>query len=97
MAWAGETDPTGISVSTDGGQSWADAAFLDPARRYAWRRWTFDWFTPRKPGKYTLLSRATAADGSVQPEKHDPNYGSYVINHLLPIDVFVEGSDGAAG
>jgi len=26
----------------------------------------------------------------VQPDKHDQNYGSYVINHPLPIEVFVE-------
>jgi DMSO/TMAO reductase YedYZ molybdopterin-dependent catalytic subunit len=96
VAWAGETDATGISVSTDGGQTWSDAKFLDAPRRYAWRRWTFGWLTPQKPGRCTLLSRATGADGSVQPEKHDPNYGTYVINYTLPIDVFVEGAVGAS-
>src|SRR5437870_6366410 len=45
-AWAGETEVTGIAVSTDGGQTWAEAEFLDPARRQAWRRWKFDWLTP---------------------------------------------------
>lgn len=39
MAWAGETEPTEISVSSDGGQTWAKAEFLDPVQRYAWRRW----------------------------------------------------------
>jgi hypothetical protein len=29
------------------------------------------------------------ASGNVQPVHHDENYGSYVINHLLPIEVFV--------
>ncbi len=38
-AWAGETDVTEIAVSTDGGQTWANAEFLDPVRRHAWRRW----------------------------------------------------------
>jgi DMSO/TMAO reductase YedYZ molybdopterin-dependent catalytic subunit len=89
LAWAGATEVTRIQVSTDGGHTWSDAAFLDPARRYAWRRWTFDWVTPREPGRHMLLSRATGADGSVQPDKHDPNYGTYVINHALPIEVFV--------
>src|SRR5438552_4052907 len=64
-AWAGETEVTGISVSTDGGQTWAEAEFLDPVQRYAWRRWKFDWLTPRKPGRYTLLARAKGANGSV--------------------------------
>jgi hypothetical protein len=36
-----------------------------------------------------LLSRAKDADGEVQPDKHDENYATYVINHLLPIEVIV--------
>jgi DMSO/TMAO reductase YedYZ molybdopterin-dependent catalytic subunit len=93
-AWAGETEVTEIAVSTDGGQTWAEAQFLDPIQRHAWRRWKFDWLTPKKPGRYTLIARAKGADGSVQPDKHDPNYGSYVINHPLPIEVFVDGPRG---
>jgi DMSO/TMAO reductase YedYZ molybdopterin-dependent catalytic subunit len=89
-AWAGETEVTEIAVSTDGGQTWAEGHFLDPARRHAWRRWEFDWLTPRNPGQYTLLARAKDANGAVQPDEHDWNYGSYVISHLLPIEVLVE-------
>jgi DMSO/TMAO reductase YedYZ molybdopterin-dependent catalytic subunit len=89
-AWAGETDVTEIAVSTDGGQTWAEAEFIDPVRRHAWRRWRFDWLTPKKPGQYTLLARAKDARGVLQPDEHDQNYGSYVINHSLPIDVFVD-------
>ena len=89
-AWAGETAVTGIAVSTDGGQTWAEAEFLDPVQRYAWRRWKFDWLTPKEPGRYTLLARAKGADGSVQPDQHDQNYGSYVIHYPLPIEVFVD-------
>jgi Mo-co oxidoreductase dimerisation domain len=72
-AWAGETDVTETAVSTDGGQSWAEAEFLDPIRRHAWRRWKFDWLTPKQPGQYTLLARAKDAKGGVQPDKHDQN------------------------
>jgi DMSO/TMAO reductase YedYZ molybdopterin-dependent catalytic subunit len=93
-AWAGETEVTEIAVSTDGGQTWAKAEFLDPAQRHAWRRWKFDWLTPKKLGQYTLLARAKGADGSVQPDNHDQNYGSYVINHPLPIEVFVHDPSG---
>ncbi len=89
-AWAGETEVTEIAVSTDGGQLWTTAHFLDPVRRHAWRRWKFDWWTPNRPGKYTLLARAKDAHGNVQPTQHDWNYGSYVINHPLPIEVFVD-------
>jgi DMSO/TMAO reductase YedYZ molybdopterin-dependent catalytic subunit len=93
-AWTGETDVTEIAVSTDGGRTWAQAEFLDPVRRHAWRRWKFDWLTPKEPGQYTLLARAKDADGLIQPDKHDQNYGTYVINHPLPIEVFVDGSGG---
>src|SRR6266446_4217756 len=93
-AWAGETEVTAIAVSTDGGQTWAEAEFLDPVQRYAWRRWKLDWLTPKKPGRYTLLARAKDANGSVQPDTHDPSYGTYVINHPLPIEVFVDEPAG---
>jgi DMSO/TMAO reductase YedYZ molybdopterin-dependent catalytic subunit len=88
-AWAGETEVIGISVSTDGGQTWGEAEFIDPINRYAWRRWKFHWITPNKPGRCTLLSRAKAANGEVQPERHDENYGGYVLNHMLPIEVTI--------
>jgi DMSO/TMAO reductase YedYZ molybdopterin-dependent catalytic subunit len=88
-AWAGETEVAEIAVSTDGGQTWAEAEFLDSVQRHTWRRWKFNWVTPEKAGQYTLLARAKDAEGGVQPDKHDQNYGSYVINHPLPIEVFV--------
>jgi hypothetical protein len=86
-AWAGETEVTEIAVSTDGGQTWSEAEFLDPVQRHAWRRWKFEWLTPKKPGQHTLLARAKDAKGGWQPDKHDQNYGTYVINHPLPIEV----------
>jgi hypothetical protein len=89
-AWAGETEVMEVTVSTDGGKTWAQAEFLDPIVRYVWRRWSYDWFTPKEPGPYTLMARARGADGSVQPDNHDPNHGTYVIDHPLPIDVFVD-------
>jgi DMSO/TMAO reductase YedYZ molybdopterin-dependent catalytic subunit len=89
-AWTGETEVTRIEVTTDGGHTWVEAEFMDPARRYAWRRWQVDWTTPAQPGRYILLARATDAEGRVQPDRHDPSYGSYAINHSLPVEVFVE-------
>jgi DMSO/TMAO reductase YedYZ molybdopterin-dependent catalytic subunit len=88
-AWTGESEVTVIALSTDDGRTWIEAKFLDPVQRYAWRRWTYEWLTPKLPGKYTLLARASDASGRAQPDHHDPNHGSYVINHPLPIEVFV--------
>jgi DMSO/TMAO reductase YedYZ molybdopterin-dependent catalytic subunit len=89
-AWAGETEATEIAVSTDGGENWTEAEFLDPPQPYAWRRWRFDWLTPSEPGQYTLMARAKSANGDVQPDKHDPKYGTYMIDYPLPIEVFVD-------
>jgi DMSO/TMAO reductase YedYZ molybdopterin-dependent catalytic subunit len=93
-AWTGETDVTGVAVSADGGRTWTDAEFLDPVQRYAWRRWKFDWLTPKERGRYTLLARAKDASGALQPGEHDQHYGVYVINHVLPIEVFVDDAVG---
>jgi DMSO/TMAO reductase YedYZ molybdopterin-dependent catalytic subunit len=88
-AWAGSTDVTEIWISLDGGASWVQGDFLDPINRHAWRRWKYDWITPARAGRYTLLARAKGADQSTQPDGHDANFGSYVIDHPLPIEVFV--------
>jgi DMSO/TMAO reductase YedYZ molybdopterin-dependent catalytic subunit len=88
-AWTGESEVTEVALSTDDGRTWNEVKFLDPVQRYAWRRWTYEWVTPQLPGKYTLFARAKDARGHVQPDRHDPNLGSYVINHPLPIEVFV--------
>jgi len=50
-AWAGENEVTGIAVSTDGGQTGAEAEFSTPfnGMRATWR---FDW-DATKPGQYT--------------------------------------------
>src|SRR5258708_7537538 len=88
-AWAGETEVTEIAVSADGGRSWAEAEFLDPVQRHAWRRWKFDWLTPKQTGKYTLLACAKDANGGGQPDKHYQNYGSFVIQQPLPNQTFI--------
>jgi DMSO/TMAO reductase YedYZ molybdopterin-dependent catalytic subunit len=88
-AWAGDTEVTEIWVSLDGGASWVQGDFLDPINRHAWRRWKYDWMTPTQPGRYTLLASAKGADQRTQPDGHNPNFGSYVIDHPLPIEVFV--------
>ena len=88
-AWTGEAEVTEVEVSADSGVTWAKAELFDASQRYAWRRWRHTWLTPTVPGQYTLLSRGRDSSGRVQPDKHDPSYGSYVINHPLPIEVFV--------
>jgi DMSO/TMAO reductase YedYZ molybdopterin-dependent catalytic subunit len=88
-AWAGDTNVAEIWISLDGGASWVRGDFLDPINPHAWRRWKYEWITPAQPGRYTLLARAMDAGQRTQPERHNPNFGSYVIDHPLPIEVFV--------
>jgi len=35
------------------------------------------------------LARSETRTVAPQPDRHDQNYGTYVINHPLPIEVFV--------
>ena len=95
-AWAGESAVTEIAVSTDCGQSWAAAQWVDPLGRHAWLRWRFEWRTPARSGKYTLLARAKDAQGTAQPVQYDPKYASYVINYPLPIEVWVDDPTDAS-
>ena len=90
-AWSGAADVVAVEVTTDGGQTWAKTNFLDPIRPHAWRRWSYDWKTPDRPGHYILMSRAHDATGASQPDKHDDQrYDSYVIHHTLPVEVLVQ-------
>jgi DMSO/TMAO reductase YedYZ molybdopterin-dependent catalytic subunit len=89
-AWGGEADVVTVELTADGGRTGDTANFLDPIRRHAWRRWSYDWKTPDHSGHYTLMSRAKNAAGESQPDKFDPRYYSYVVHHTLPIEVIVE-------
>jgi hypothetical protein len=57
--------------------------------RNAWRIWEYDWQVPTKPGKATLIARATDSEGRTQPKERDQDRRSYIVNHLLPVEVEV--------
>jgi DMSO/TMAO reductase YedYZ molybdopterin-dependent catalytic subunit len=88
-AWAAGNEIVRVEVSTDGGSAWKEATLLGEPKPNAWRFWQFDWTTPSAPGKQTLVARATDSYGQTQPVHRDPDRGTYVINHLLPIEVEV--------
>ena len=88
-AWSCDADITKVEISLDSGASWHDAQLLDSSVKNAWRLWEYDWRTPATPGKQTLLARATDSRGRVQPFEHDADRGTYMINHVLPIEVEV--------
>lgn len=88
-AWACDAEITKVELSTDGGAKWNDAKLLGEPNANAWRLWEFNWQTPLQPGKQTLIARATDSLGRTQPVLHNSDRGTYMINHLLPIEVEV--------
>ena len=79
VAMGGVSGLEKVEVSTDGGQTWADAQFLGPdLGPYAWR--PFVLITDLTEGTHMLASRATNAAGDAQPENFPPNERGYGNN-----------------
>jgi DMSO/TMAO reductase YedYZ molybdopterin-dependent catalytic subunit len=88
VAWAGEEAVERVEVSTDGGLSWTEAELLAAPAPYCWTLWEYLWEVG-EPGDYSLLTRAVSATGRVQPSRHDPLNGGYLIHHSRPVPVRV--------
>ena len=88
-AWTSDGEITKVEVSTDGGATWTDANLLGESKSNAWRLWEFNWQTPAAPEKQTLIARASDSLGRTQPGLRDSDHGTYMISHLLPIEVEV--------
>ena len=86
-AWTSDGEITKVELSTDGGANWNEVNLIDKPIPNAWRRWEHQWRTPSVAGKQTLIARATDSRGRTQPTERDPDRGTYMINHLLPIEV----------
>ncbi|MFU8867790.1 sulfite oxidase [Natronococcus sp.] len=97
VAWAGDDDVASVEVSTDGGDSWAEAELFGPDYAGAWRLFRYDW--EATPGEYVLASRATDEWGRRQPmrisnpdawrdaladDEFPWNEGGYAANAVLP-------------
>ena len=88
-AWSGWAPVSRVEVSTDGGETWADAA-LEPAEsRWAWRLWSYEW-RPDGPGEYVLSCRASDEADNSQPATPTWNIGGYSNNAVQEIHVTVE-------
>ena len=61
----------GVEVRIDDGD-WMPATLTEgDASAVAWVFWTYDW-ADAAPGEHTITSRATDANGNVQPAPDDP-------------------------
>jgi DMSO/TMAO reductase YedYZ molybdopterin-dependent catalytic subunit len=94
-AWSGEAPIVAVDVSIDAGE-WQPAELLaavpDEGDRYAWRHWIFAW-GGSPAGRHSIRSRATAADGSVQPDRPVWNRLGYGNNSIAITLVTVRGED----
>jgi DMSO/TMAO reductase YedYZ molybdopterin-dependent catalytic subunit len=88
VAWAGEQAVEAVEVSTDGGRSWSPARLLGLQAPYSWTLWEYLWEIGQ-PGSHTLLARARSRD-RLQPAKHDPLLGGYMIHFSRPRQVRLE-------
>ena len=69
IAWSGRGRITRVEVSTDGGQTWADARLVDPVLPIAHTRFLLPWTW--SGAEAILTSRATDETGYVQPSRQD--------------------------
>lgn len=64
-AYAGLDDIRAVEVSTDGGETWAEARLGDPLPgRDTWRQWVHEWTPPSE--RRRVFARVVHGDGSVQ-------------------------------
>jgi sulfite dehydrogenase len=79
VAFTGGSPVKGVEVSSDGGRSWQEARLFGPyLGRHAWRQFAAQ--VQLAAGQYLITSRATAADGTVQPELRTENERAYGHN-----------------
>ena len=76
-----------VEWSCDGGASWREARLAGPQLQYSWARFEFEW--EARPGEHTLLTRATDASGTTQPDRVPFNEEGYLFNQPLPHPVQV--------
>ncbi len=64
-AFAGKVPIDRVELSFDEGDSWEEAEITYAGPPNAWSLWLFQW-QPAVPGPYTVVVRATNAEGVVQ-------------------------------
>ncbi|MGE8317487.1 MAG: sulfite oxidase [Comamonas sp.] len=76
VAFGGMNAIKGVEVSIDGGKTWRPARLVGPDMgKYAWRQFALQATLPK--GTHVLASRATDAQGNVQPETRGENQSGY--------------------
>jgi hypothetical protein len=79
VAYTGEAGVERVEVSLDNGKNWAEAQFIGPDEKFAWRQWQYLW-EAKERGDFTLMSRAIDSRGNQQPMHADWNVLGYGNN-----------------
>ena len=88
-AWAGERKVAKVEFSADQGKTWT-AAKVGAEKEFSWRDWSAAWTPTARRARSSLLARCTDDKGTTQPEKRDADRRTYMINHLVPVEVLVK-------
>jgi DMSO/TMAO reductase YedYZ molybdopterin-dependent catalytic subunit len=88
-AWSGESKVAKVEVSTDAGKTWNAAQLVGEVKPYCWVTWRFEWKVAEAKSPASLVARCTDEKGTTQPEARDHSRRSYMINHLVPVEVLV--------
>lgn len=88
-AWSGLAEITRVELSFDSGGTWQEAKLLGEPVKNAWRLWEYQWRIAENPGRHTIVARAIDSRGFVQPVERRADRGTYMIDHLLPVEVEV--------
>jgi sulfite dehydrogenase len=89
IAFSGGHGVQDVAVSVDGGRRWREARMGEDKGKYSWRQWFYPW-KPSKPGKYTLMARATNMIGESQPFEGLWNPAGYLWNKVEKTEVVVK-------
>ncbi len=87
LAWSGFGAVRTVEIRVNNSR-WRRARIVGDQGSYGWRRWVIG-LTPREPGKYKLISRATDSDGNTQPLSDSWNSFGYGYNTATPIRIQV--------
>ena len=85
FAW-GPDGVRGVDVEID--EERHAARLLGPALPHAWRWFELEW-TPQRPGRYLVGSRATGPDGESQPDEAGWNPMGYGNNAVQRVEIVV--------
>jgi hypothetical protein len=98
MAWSGGIPITRVEVSTDGHATWHEAELHRPVGPWSWTPWSYRW-SVQTLGDTDLSSRATDAEGNVQPLEPNALWSRQGMGSVgvQRIPVTVQNDVGSAG